>query len=51
LSHLLLASIPFFLSVLFGYGMYWLFESRTESIRDFVKRRITRTKVQPAPAV
>ena len=51
LSHLLLASMPFFLSVLFGYGMYWLFESRTESIRDFVKRSITRTKVQSAAAV
>ena len=51
LSHLLLASIPFFLSVLFGYGMYWLFESRTESIRDFIKRRITRTKAQSATAV
>jgi peptidoglycan/LPS O-acetylase OafA/YrhL len=51
LSHLLLASIPFALSVLFGYGMYWLFESRTETIRDFIKRRFSRTRVESVAAV
>jgi len=50
-SHLLLALIPFALAVFFGYAMYWLFESRTETIRDFIKNRINRTKVQSAAAV
>ena len=39
-EHLLLAIVPMTFSLLFAGGMYFLFESRTDSVRAYVKRHL-----------
>ena len=51
LPHVLLTIIPVSIALLFAYLMYFLFESRTDKVRDFIKSAIfSRPSSQPLPA-
>ena len=39
-GHLLLAIVPMGISLLFAWGMYFLFESRTDNVRAYFKRHL-----------